>query len=356
MPRIGRVSVVVCNYDGERYLAACLRSVQALGARVDEIVVVDNASRDGGVALIERDFPGVRVLRLARNDGPCAARNAGMRAARNRWVFALDNDAIPNADALDKLVAALEADPQAVAAQTRNVFADAPERVHYDGGEIHYLGLLSLRNFYRPLAEAEGSGVLRAAGLIAIAILLDRDVVLGLGGYDESFFILFEDSDLALRLRIEGHALLSVEDALCLHQGGTPGISFRAGGYPKRRAFYHSRNRWLLLAKNYRVRTLLVALPGLVLYEAVWVAFTLAKGHLGAHVAGKVAFFRLLGSVRAKRRAIQRGRRANDRELLVAGPLTLSPELLSSPARRSLARALDAVLTAWWRLVARFAA
>jgi GT2 family glycosyltransferase len=257
---------------------------------------------------------------------------------------------------LERLALALEAAPGAVAAQTRNVFATEPERVHYDGAYFHYLGLLSLRNFYVPLAAAEGAGVVPAHGLIAIAILLDRDVVLSAGGYDEDFFILFEDFDLALRLAIAGYALLSVEEAICLHQGGTPGISFRGGSYPKIRAFYHSRNRWLLIAKNYRWRTVLVALPGILVYEAAWCAFTLGKGHFKAHVAGKTSFLRSLPTVLAKRRGIQRQRRVPDRELLVAGPLTFSPELCSTPARRALARGLDVVLSLWWRLARGLAA
>ena len=301
MRRIKKVSVVVCNYNGEGYLAHCVECIQALGDRVDEILVIDNGSTDGSVALLRAGFPDVSVIELKKNGGPCVARNAGMKAARNRWVLAVDNDAMPCPDVLDKLVAAVEADPRAVAAQTRNVFALEPERVHYDGAHFHYLGLLSLRNFYRPVAEAEGEGVIQASGLIAITILLNRDAVLACGGYDENFFILFEDFDLALRLRIAGHILLSVEDAICFHEGGTPGISFRGGSYPKIRAFYHSRNRWLLLAKNYRWRTILACLPGMLLYEFVWTVFTLFKGHFKAHVAGKLSFFKALSDVRPKR-------------------------------------------------------
>lgn len=356
MTRIEKVSVVVCNYNGERYLEPCLESIHALGPRVDEVLVVDNASTDGSTALVEQRFPTVRLLRMAANGGPCVARNAGMRAARNRWVLAVDNDAIPRPDVLDELARALEERPSAVAAQTRNVFASEPDRVHYDGAHFHYVGLLSLRNFYTPLDAAEGAGVVPAYGLIAIAILLDRDVVLSAGGYDEDFFILFEDFDLALRLRIAGYELLSVENAICLHQGGTPGISFRGGSYPKIRAFYHSRNRWLLIAKNYRWRTLLVALPGILVYEFAWCAFTLGKGHFKAHAAGKLSFLRALRTVLTKRRGIQRQRRVSDRELLVSGPLTFSPELFTTPARRALARGLDAALALWWRLARGLAA
>jgi GT2 family glycosyltransferase len=354
--RIDAISVVVCNYNGERYLPQCLDAVRCLGARVAEVLVVDNASEDGSVALIEARYPEVELVRMPFNGGPCVARNAGMRAARHRWVLALDNDAIPRPDVLDKLAQALEADEQAVAAQTRNVFAVEETRVHYDGANFHYLGLLSLRNFYRPLAEAEGRGVVQAYGLIAIAILLDRDAVLACGGYDEDFFILFEDFDLALRLRIAGHGLLSVEDAICLHQGGTPGISFRGGSYPKIRAFYHSRNRWLVIAKNYRWRTLLAALPGILVYEVVWAVFTLGQGHFRAHLFGKLSFLTSLGKVRGHRRRSQRMRRVRDRDLLVAGPLTFSPELLQTPGRRALAGALDRVLAGWWRLARHLSA
>jgi len=353
---VDAVSVVVCNYNGERYLAQCLDAVRGLGSRVEEVIVVDNASTDGSAALIASRYPEVELIRMPSNGGPCVARNAGMRAARNRWVLALDNDAIPRPDVLEKLCAALEAHPDAVAAQTRNVFAAEESRVHYDGADFHYLGLLALRNFYRPLAEAEGKGVIAAHGLIAIAILLDRDAVLSCGGYDEDFFILFEDFDLALRLKIAGHGILSVEDAICLHQGGTPGISFRGGTYPKIRAFYHSRNRWLLIVKNYRWRTVLVALPGIALYELVWLAFTLRKGHFRAHLAGKLSFAAALGKVRAKRRRTQGARRVRDRELLIGGPLTFSPELLQSAPWRALARALDWTFSAWWSLARNLSA
>lgn len=351
---IDRVSVVVCNFNGEAYLGECLESVLSLEESdrcvVDEVVVVDNASEDRSLELVRTRFPQVRVLALGENGGPCVARNAGMRAARNRWVLAVDNDAILLPDVLVKLARSVEEREGVVAAQTRNVFAVDRARVHYDGAHFHYLGLLSLRNFYRPLAEAEGEGTLATDGLIAIAILLDRDAVLACGGYDENFFILFEDFDLALRLRIAGYTILSVEDAVCLHRGGTPGISFRGGEYPKIRAYYHSRNRWLLIAKNYRLRTFLACLPGILVYELAWGAFTLSKGHLGAHLKGKAAFFRALPSLRLQRRRVQAQRRSRDRELLVGGPLTFSPELLSGRGAQLAAGTLDRVLGGWWWL------
>jgi len=221
--------------------------------------------------------------------------------------------------------------------------------VHYDGGAFHYLGLFSLRNFGRPLAQAEGRGVVEVPGAVSVCLLAKRDVLLALGGFDPAYFVLFEDLDLSYRLRATGHSIFSVEEALCLHRGGTAGISFRASSYPRRRAFLHSRNRWRFLAVNYRLRTLLVALPGLLAYELVWAGFCLCSGALLGYLHGKLAFFCSVPEVLARRRVVQRARRGRpavrDRDLLVAGPLTLSPQLAQGLGPR----VLSCVLGLWWR-------
>jgi hypothetical protein len=348
VPRIAAVSAVVCNYNGQHYLEDCLRSV--LAQAPDELIVVDDGSSDGSVALVRERFPGVELLELGRNRGPCAARNAGLRAARHGWVLAVDNDAVLEPGVLDRLRAALEERPDCCGAQVRSVLFEEPGRVHYDGGGFHYLGLIALRNFYVPLAQAEGRGLVASDALIGITALVERDVLLSLGGYDEDLFYLAEDLDLSLRLRQRGERLLSVEEALVRHRGGTAGLSFRGGGYPRRRVFLHSRNRWWILAKCYRLRTLLVALPGLLLYEMVWLVFALVQGELGAHLAGKLAFLRSWRRVLRSRQVVQALRVVPDRELLVGGPLTLSPALLVRPAARTAARLLDLCLRAWWML------
>ena len=352
---LGPVSVVVCNFDGERYLDGCLASVYALRGDVSEVIVVDNASRDGSLALLAERHPRVRVVRMDRNDGPCPARNAGMREAANRWVLALDNDAVLAPDVLEKLARAARSRPGVALVQPRSVFASEPSRVHYDGGSFHYAGLIALRNFYRPLAEAEGEGTVSVDCAVSVALLVDRDAVLELGGYDEAYFILFEDLDLSYRLRARGLEILSVEDAVVLHKGGTAGISFREGpSYPANRVFLHSRNRWIFLAKNYRASTLLAALPGLLLYEAVWLGFALASGGLGAWARGKQRFLRELPRTLARRRELQSRRTVGDRRLLAGGPLTVTPALREKPLARAVLAALDRCLRGWWS-VARLA-
>jgi GT2 family glycosyltransferase len=320
------------------------------------VIVVDNASTDASLAILKARWPRVRTISMPKNDGPCPARNAGMRAAKNRWVLALDNDAVVTSDMLANLAAAAASRENVAIAQPRSLFAGETTRVHYDGGSLHYAGLIALRNFYEPLATAQGEGVVEVDCAVAVALLVDRDALLALGGYDETMFILFEDLDLSFRLRATGKHIVSVEDAIVLHKGGTPGISFREGpSYPGSRVFFHARNRWTYMAKCYRVRTLLVALPGIALYEIVWLAFATLQGGLGAWIRGKWRFLKLLPHARRERGRFQSQRIARDRDLLVGGPLTITPSLKSGGANSLALRIIDRALHAWWSLARPFA-
>lgn len=348
---LGPVSVVVCNYDGERHLPHCLDAVRALRGTVGEVLVVDNASTDRSRELVRERYPEARLIELAENRGPTVARNAGMRAARFAWVLALDNDAVVTERLLAQLAAAVAANPGAAIVQPRSVFDSEPERVHYNGGSFHYAGLIALRNFYRPLAEAAGEGVVEVDCAVAVALLVDRERVLALGGYDEGYFILFEDLDLSYRLRLSGARILSVEDCIVRHRAGTAGMSYREGrDYPRRRAYMHSRNRWHFLYKCYATRTLVAALPGLALYELAWLAFTLAQGNVNAWLEGKRDFFRDARALRAGREGVRATRKARDRELLVGGPLTVTPSVAGSGAKRRVLGTIDLLLRAWWKL------
>ena len=349
--KIDAVSVVVCNYNGEAHLDECLGAIQALRGPIDEIVLVDNQSTDGSLELVRRNFPNVRIVEAGSNGGPAPARNLGMREARNRWVFAVDNDAVLEADVLEKLVAATEQHPGTCIAQPRSVFHSEPSRVHYDGGAFHYVGLIALRNFYVPLAQAVGEGTLAVDCSVSVALLVDRDALLAAGGYDERYFILFEDLDLSYRMRLEGRTILSVEDAICHHKGGTPGISYREGpSYPRSRVFYHSRNRWLFIAKCYGLRTLIVALPGMLVYELVWFLFALLGGNVLGWIEGKLAFLRYAKETLRLRREVQSRRKLRDRDLLEPGPLTTTPDLATKPLRRLVLGWLNGALSLWWKL------
>jgi GT2 family glycosyltransferase len=316
-----------------------------------EILVVDNASTDGSRELVRREFPGVRLVELATNEGPCVARNVGMERAATRLVLALDVDVILERDCLERLLLAFASEAGIAVASPRAIAEGDPPLVQYDGASFHYTGLLSLRNFYAPLASAEGRGIVPVDAFISVAILADRELLRSVGGYDPAFFFYFEDSDLSYRLRASGHRIVCVEEARVTHRGGTSGLSFRGGAYPKRRVFYHARNRCLFLVKNYQLSTLLRGLPGSLVYEGAAAALALAKGAPVSYVQGKLAFLGCLPGALRERRATSRRRRVGDRELVRGARLTLWPPLTAGRGARAAGRALDATLSFLWRIL-----
>lgn len=351
--RAHAVSAVVVNHQGLACLFECLAALMHSEPPPAEVIVVDSGSTDGAPQLVRERHPDVRVIELGANLGPAAARNRGLREARHERVLTLDNDVVVQRGTIAALSRALDERPAAAAVQSRSLVAHDHTRIHYDGGGFHYTGVLVLRHFYGALADAAPSpgGVAAVDAIVALCVLQDRARVLAVGGYDEVMSILFEDNDLSYRLRASGEELLVCEREPCLHGSGTAGTSFREGAYPARRVFLHTRNRRMFLLANLRARTLLLAAPGLAVYELFWFAFALSRGRLGSWCAGTWAFLRALPHVLARRRQLAARRAVGDRALLRGGPLTLSPQLAAAGRAPLGARLLDALLRGWWSLV-----
>lgn len=345
------ITAAVVAYNGETDLRDCLRSLAASSVPFDEVIVVDNASTDGTPDMVGREFPDAVLVRMPSNDGPCTARNEGLRRARNRLVFQVDQDVVVRPDCVRRLLEVRDARDGAAVVFPRAVDADRPDVVHYDGGSFHYAGVMALRNFYRPLVECT-TEVEEVDAFISLAALVDRDVLLEVGAYDPAFFILFEDHDLSYRLRACGHRIVAVPDALVDHRGGTAGISFRGGPkYPPRRLFLHSRNRWLVVLKCYRVRTILLTLPGVLLLGVAYVFFAWTQGALKEYVRAKASLLRHIPHVRAERARLKGLRRTSDKALLGAPDLTFSPRIERGKGGSLGERFLTGTLRAYWFVV-----
>lgn len=348
------ISAIVVNWNGRSYLGDCLDALLAQVPPPAEVLVVDNHSDDGSREFVRDHYPTVTVLDTGDNRGPCRARNVGVAAARHELCLLLDNDVVLQPGALAAMQRCLEQDPRTAMVQARSLCGDDPSVVHYDGADLHYLGVLVLHNWYRPLAASPWPTAPLGAA-IALCFLTRRSVYQDVGGFDEHLFILYEDNEFSYRLRLRGHSIRLAPGALCTHRAGTAGLSVRGAKdtYPGRRTFLHSRNRWYVLLTCMRWRTLLLTAPMQLLYGAVYAAFGHQRGHARDWWAGKWALIRLLPTALRQRRRAQRGRVVADRDLLVVAPLTLNPGLADGGGKGALRRALDLVFTAYWRAVRR---
>ncbi len=346
----GPVSAVIVNHDGERYVAGILRALEAQTDPPAEIVLVDDASSDGGIALARRLRPDIRVLSTPANLGPGGARNLGIAAAHNDLVVCLDNDALPDPGCFRELARVLALHPEAAAIQARIVDAGHPDVVRADGADVHFTGLMSLVNGGVPLSSAPRDPA-RVGSIMTTAFLVRRSALPPGPPFDDAYFFHFEDLDFGARLSLAGRTIMNAPSALVLHREGTEGLSFRGQSYPLRRAYLSIRNRWYFMAKTLRLRTLLALLPLLLLYEIAALAFVLVRGWADAEVAAVRWNIAHLGATMEARRTLARRRVVPDRDILRGGPTPLHPRLFRSPAGRRVAAVLDGALSALWRIL-----
>ena len=262
------VTLCIINYNGERYLPRTLAAVRASGMRFDEVLLVDDASPDGSVALVREHWPEVTVLARPKNGGPGAARNAGYAAARNDFILFIDNDVALTPECAQRLRAALLEREGAAVAMPRVLYAARPDTIQYEGADCHFLGLMALRRADQPADEAPVETA-ETQSVVTCAFLVHRGRWGASPPFDDSFIFNYEDHDFGVRTRIMGQILLAVADARVLHGEGTAGLSFREGRERSPiRVYCLIRNRWRILLQSFQLRSLVLLAPCLEIGRA----------------------------------------------------------------------------------------
>lgn len=270
-----RVSVVVPTRNGRSLLDDALGALERQSFSDFETIVVDNASSDGSTELISACHPTVRVVELPENRGFAGAVNAGIRVASGESIALLNNDAIPEPDWLEALLACLDRHPRA-AAVTSKLLAHR-DRTEIDGaGDIvtTYLRAYSRGRGERDAGqfdpETEVFGASGAASLWRGSALDE------IGPLDEDLFAYYEDVDLSFRARLLGYELWYAPEAVVVHRGAATA----AANAPSFIHYHAVRNRWSVLVKDVPSGVLVACAPRALFAEALSIARAARERHL----------------------------------------------------------------------------
>jgi len=251
------VSVVVVNYQAADDTARALAGLDELDWPADkfEVVVVDNGSGDGSVETLSEQFPRARFVELDRNQGFAGGCNRGVQAANGDYIGFLNNDARPHPGWIR---AALE-----VFLRDRSIGCVASKILDWDGQNIDFVdaGVAFYGHGFKLGAgdpddhthETE-QDVPFASGA---AMFVRADVFRAAGGFDERYFLLFEDVDLGWRLWLLGHRVRYVPTSLAFHRHHA--TLDRYGSWHEQ--YLLERNALFTIFKNYDEENLRRALP-----------------------------------------------------------------------------------------------
>jgi GT2 family glycosyltransferase len=218
------ISAIIVNHDGERYLDRCLASLEGSGT---EILLVDNASRDNSLVLVEERFPSVEVFPQEENLGFAAANNLAAARASGEALLLLNADAWLQPGALDLLAARLEQRPEVGLVAPSLRYPDGRRQFSWSPARgVFGEAVQKVRNPFEARRWVHGRlarSVARLAGGLwytAACVLVRSDAWRSIGGFDEGFFLYFEDVDLCQRLEADGWSLAREPKAVAWHAGG----------------------------------------------------------------------------------------------------------------------------------------
>jgi GT2 family glycosyltransferase len=255
-----RLAILIVSYNARADLERCLESLHAAPPQLaHEIVVIDNHSNDGSAAAGRR-WPGVRVIALDENVGFARANNIGLRATRSVDVLLLNSDTIVPPGAIDRLVAALDREP--------DVAIVGPRLVDGSGrAELSFGRMIAPLNELRQKRLARSAAVTRLTRdrhypdwVSGACLLVRRADAEAVGGLDERFFMYTEDVDFCAAVRARGRRVLFTPEVEVVHLRGRSAATAPAATNAAYRrsqiAFYEKHHpRWAPLLKFYlRIR------------------------------------------------------------------------------------------------------
>jgi GT2 family glycosyltransferase len=244
-----------------------LASLRANPTAETEILVVDNASTDSSASMVQSEFPEVRLLCSIQNLGFGGGNNLGARQAFGQYLAFLNPDTEVAPGWLEALLNALETTSQVGLVTSKILLKADPQRINTCGNDVHLSGLTLCRGMGCPSGEFQQPELVNAVSGAAFALC--KDLYWHLGGFDDSFFLYMEDTDLSLRARLAGYRCLLVPASIVYHD--------YVLSFSPQKTYYQERNRYLMLLKSLRRRTLLALLPALLAAEVVTWGFVLLR-------------------------------------------------------------------------------
>lgn len=251
-----KLSIIIVNYNGGRYLPDCLRSIRQRVTMEHEVIMVDNASTDGSCEYVQRQHPDVHVIANGTNAGFSVANNIGVRHSKAGLILLLNNDTLL-LTSLEAAVHEFEQDDRLGALGCKIFYGDGKFQpsIGYEHTPLRMIfswtGIGSFRaapSIFKLVDnnETHYAKPRKAVPWVSGAFLMTRRVLWDrLGGLDERYFMYVEEADYCTRIYRAGYRIAYNPHVEIIHYCGSGKDSAR------KEAFIHTMNSYIIYARKF---------------------------------------------------------------------------------------------------------
>lgn len=317
------VSVIIVNFNGQKYLGNCLRSIVKNTCRDYEIIIVDNHSSDDSVNYVKKKFSRylgkIKLIELEKNFGPAYARNQAVKQSVGEILAFLDNDTEVDKNWLLSAKKEFTNNKKLGCLQSKLLLLDQKNRFDYAGDYLNQFGLLTHRATYGDLDQAQFQEKAIIFAAKSAGMFIRKDIFEKIGGFDDDYFIYMEETDLCWRSWLLGYKTIYLPTSIVYH-GFSGSFKLLNRAFATRNLRFHGTKNYILTnLKNLSPKYLLFILPKLIFIYITYSFYLLfLKGQFRGFyftILGILWNFVHLKSTLSKRYFIQKNRVLSDEKL-----------------------------------------
>lgn len=307
-----RLSIIIVNWNGERFLSNLFRSLENQTYKDFEVVFVDNASKDNSIAVVQGlsshlSLP-VKLVAFSRNTGFAGGNIEGLKYCSGEFIALLNPDTEPSINWLEELEKEMS-DKADIGICVSKLIAHGTDIIDTTGDGFS----TSLKGFKRGEGEDKENHSKQeyVFGACAGAALYRKKMLEDIGFFDEDFFLIHEDTDLNFRAHLYGWKVLYVPTAIVYHK-----VRSLIGHMSDMAVYYSLRNSEFVRIKNVPLGIFLRCLPEFIMSMILeFVYFAIKHRRFRLYFKAKVDALRMLPVMLKKRTVIMKNKRVSNKYL-----------------------------------------
>jgi len=292
-------SIIVPNYNGLVFLRPCFDSIYEQTFKDYEIIMVDDASTDRSIEFVKSSYPSVRIVQMRKNSGFAKVVNEGIKHARGKYVFLLNNDTCLEQRCLEEINKAIYQNPKFDFFACKILSMTNPNKIDSAGDGYSVIGN-PYKIGYKRMDGPKYQKIKEVFGACAAASVYKRTLFDEIGVFDEDFVYYNEDSDINFRARLSGRRCLYISTAIVYHR--------LSASYKEKLGsviYYICRNKVNIIIKNLPTILIIKYFPFLVFGRGRDLFIAFIKGKFFSGLRGLLAASKQFYFMLQKRKEIQ---------------------------------------------------